>query len=351
MYIYNQVITARVRAASTYLQSAKLVTVINNKRRKSKHMAFLCACINTDNEHHDWKAKRSDFDAAVGVFWGWYISAAVAAHLFVVYSNVSRLLRIFLAELVSERLQHDTALDEVIEVHRSCAALVEHANTQVTELVRPETTRTHILLPNWFELKPCQYTNYRTGPWNHANTQVTELIRPETTQIRSRTWKRTHRLHNWLAMERRNLKHTHSRNEALSTDKCGYTTDRTWKWKHRTRAHLNWCELTITSSQRAGINWPENSIHWLQYHNHAAWLDKTSTENAKISGPTHSGLAKGHTMHIGVLLVSQQSSVSAFRRVHLHILDGHEKRLIKSQGKISQVLESFLVWIVSRYAF
>ena len=67
MYIYNQVITARVRAASTYLQSAKLVTVINNKRRKSKHMAFLCACINTDNRHHDWKAKRSDFDAAVGV--------------------------------------------------------------------------------------------------------------------------------------------------------------------------------------------------------------------------------------------------------------------------------------------
>ena len=108
-------------------------------------MAFLCACINTDNEHHDWKAKRNDFDAEVGVFRAGYISTAATAHLFVMYSNVSRLLRVFLAELVSERLQHDTALDEVIEVHRSCAALVEHANTQVTELVRPETTRTHRL--------------------------------------------------------------------------------------------------------------------------------------------------------------------------------------------------------------
>ena len=79
------------------------------------------------------------------------------------YSNVSRLLRIFLAELVSERLQHNTALDEVIEVHRSCAALVEHANTQVTELVRPETTRTH-RLQNWSDLKPRERTGYRTDP-------------------------------------------------------------------------------------------------------------------------------------------------------------------------------------------
>ena len=64
---------------------------------------------------------------------------SATSHLFVVNADVSRLLRVFLAELVGERAQHDAALDEVVEVHRLRAAFVEHAHAQLAEVVRPES--------------------------------------------------------------------------------------------------------------------------------------------------------------------------------------------------------------------
>ena len=65
-------------------------------------------------------------------------------YFLIVKTHCTSLLRVFLLELLRQRLEHNTALDEVIKVHRPHALTVKHTYTQVTELRRTEAN-TYVL--------------------------------------------------------------------------------------------------------------------------------------------------------------------------------------------------------------